>query len=101
MPQLLLKWRSMHDPLVCPVCEVLDAEAEWRIDADQGMPDVLEWNGRVVWTSAQGSAVHGHRKGVCRCRWDIDFDLADLLEKIRFLHSRIMGTKQTEEVPKL
>ncbi len=74
----------MHDPLVCPVCEELDAMAEWTFTGEEGVPDSLEWGGRVVWTKTQGSAVHGHhKKERCRCHLENpDFDVSDIQKRL-------------------
>lgn len=85
MPSLTVKWRSMHDANVCPICKELDATAEWTFSGAEGVPDQLEWGGIIVWDKLHGSDAHGsHHSGnpKCRCRLEGELNTDDIKQRL-------------------
>ena len=106
MPSLIVKWRTMHDEKVCPVCDDLERSGyTWVLSTGHELvlshPEYGD-----VWNIQVGSEAHGSHDGSCRCELDFDFDYTDLVEVITKLRDKLLGKNQeqpieTVEVPKL
>lgn len=101
MPKLIVKWKSMHDNKVCPICRDLDESGyEWVIDGAQPMPDYLEhpkWG--VVWDRSRGSRAHekAYNYAPCRCQFDIDSDIADLVVWLTRIRDRLKAMAEVKQ----
>ena len=106
MPSIKVTWRTSGDSNVCPICQAINGYT-W-IFKDQPMPDTLihPVYGEV-WNSALGSLAHEHFSakqggypGFCRCHWDTDIDVTDLLKKTQKFAAEIKATYGAGEIDK-
>jgi len=96
VPTVSITWRIM-DSNACPVCKAIDGYT-W-IFTDQIPDNLVHPQYGEVWNTSIGSLAHEHfsaKQGgfpsSCRCHIEPEFDLKDLLTKVRALHDEIKSS---------
>jgi hypothetical protein len=102
MPTLTITWHAMSDARTCPICLALDGY-RWTFQTGvDAFPNFLEHPSfGVVWDTARGSMAHGHIGENCRCYVSTEFDLKDILEKVKRLYDdvkQMYGTESHESI---
>ena len=93
-PTVSITWHAVNDARTCPVCQAIDGYT-WTFTDE--VPDSLEhpMYGEV-WNTSVGSAAHEHfgaKMGGfpsnCRCHIESEFDLKDIIDKLKLLRDDI------------
>lgn len=84
MPTLTIRWVTMGDNNVCPICRELEM-SPWIFGPSHDLGNELiraPWG--IVWDVARGSTAHEHgSRGRCRCRIEAEWDLSDVNTLLR------------------
>ena len=103
MPSVSITWHTLKDGhKICPICQDIDG-AKWTFN--DVVPDSLVHPSHgEVWNVVTGSLAH-EAKGIktfsqCQCSIEPQFELKDLLEKVKKLRDAVKATLEapTEEV---
>ncbi len=101
MVSLLVKWQTMHDLRVCPICRALE-ESGYTWVLQGGETELYHPTFGLVWTLDSGSDAHGNHAGSCRCNLTFDFDYSDLVPVVQRLYDTfVVGGKEAEAPTKL
>lgn len=93
MSKLTIKWHTMLDERVCPICGPLEGET-WDFETRvERFPNVLVGpGGQVVWDCiADEPRTHGAEIWNCRCKLTWNFDCSDIKNTIL----EMLGTVET------
>ena len=100
MPSVSITWRTQHDDRVCHICRGIDGYT-WTFEGE--VPDSLVHpQYGEVWNTVLGNLAH-EAPGIrtfseCRCHIKPAFDLKDLVEKVKKLHTAVTAEYGDAEV---
>jgi len=102
MPTVKITWHTQQDDRVCPICKAIDGYT-WIFDKE--VPDSLVHPAfGEIWNITTGSLAHEHQQhkgskygliSKCRCHITPQFELKDLLEKVKKLRDEVKNEMES------
>lgn len=100
MATLTIRWVTMHDNNVCPVCLELERAGGWMFEVgkDEMGNELIHQSYGVVWDVARGSMAHEHGStGKCRCHLEPEWDMRSWVERLTEIRDSLKASVREGE----
>ena len=89
MPSVTIRWQTMGDDRVCPVCRDLEMSGGWTFELGAGVTLALIDPVHGLVADIAGSHAHKHQFAPCRCTLVPEWDLQDLIVRLTEIRDKI------------